>query len=223
MLDFDIGLDPFPNTEKGRMDRYEAYVMALIAAHADPEAPLPVMICRSDESEEQILDFLANALLEHARSQGLPVPWEPVPESALIAVAQALKYPFPPEVVKTAMELAHRMRTLHGEMKGEGNLTIFALERIEQTYAMSACVDAYDHSFGAVAHGSLEERRRSKANATKKAERSASPRFASMTGIQMVMGKDGACWTFPAHTLLLMKPKWQEDLGRAADATWATA
>jgi hypothetical protein len=216
MLDFDIGLDQFPNTEEGRMDRHKAYVLALITAYADPAAPLPIMICRSDEPEEQILDLLGSALLERARSQGLPVPWKAVPESVLTTVSQALKDPFPPEVVRTAMELARRMRKLHDEMQGEGNLTFFALERIEQMYTMSACVDAHGHSFGTAAQGSLEERRRSKASAMKKAERLASPRFASMSGIQMVAGKDGACWTFPAHTLLLMKPKWPEDVGKTA-------
>jgi hypothetical protein len=216
VLDFDIGLDQFPNTEAGRMDRYEAYVVALLTAYENPEAPLPIMICRSDEPKEQILDLLASALLERARSQGLPVPWKAVPESVLTAVSQTLKDPFPPSVVRTAMELAGRMRKLHDEMQAEGNLTFFALERIEQTYAMSACVDAHGHSFGAAAQGSLEERRRSKASATKKAERLASSRFASTPGIQMVMGEDGACWTFPAHTLVLMKPTWTEDMDEAA-------
>ena len=214
--DFDIGLDQFPNTEAGRMDRYEAYVAALLTAYEDPEAPLPIMICRSDEPKEQTLDLLASALLERARSQGLPVPWKAVPESVLTAVSQTLKDPFPPSVVRTAMELARRMRKLHDEMQGEGNLKFFALERIEQTYAMSACVDAHGHSFGATAQGSLAERRRSKACATLRARNNPSPIFASRQGIQVVVGEDGACWTFPAHTLLVMKPTWAEDLDEAA-------
>ena len=81
MLDFDIGLDRFPNTEAGRMNRYEAYVVALLTAYEDPDAPLPIMICRSHEHKEQILDLLASALLGRASRQGLPAPRRMCPKA----------------------------------------------------------------------------------------------------------------------------------------------
>lgn len=203
MIDTDvIETDAFPNTNTGRAQRCLAYARALHEAFLDRDAPLPTLIIRADDSDEQTLDILAVALLQQARVLGLPVPWSAVTEQMLARVAQTFEMPLPEEVLRTALTLAERMRALHTLLQDKELTPMDVLECVEEAYSLPACVEAHGRLLGSSTSKAVKQLQLSIEHGI----HAGFPptEIAESLGIDVATVKAHGARMFPPHTLLVM-------------------